>query len=1235
LLGGGTGWTWNQLHRIANWRFRTQLLVLVAAAMLPLAGVIVYGLLAHYDETQAQSREIVRILADKAADRISDNLKDSQRVLRSLAARPLVRAMTAGPCDQALAEAASLLTRFIGINLRSLNGDAVCSTTSATFASAAVAQAPWFKAGLASTGFHASGAIFGPRHTRWTAVLTQVVRDSDGEKAGLLVAPVDLMQLQELVLSGAPKDAVISVIDQNGRYLMRTADPARWVGTDARNPEVAEESWRQPLAFLQAHGPDGVARLYAATSVDWLGWRVMAGLPEDVVFAGNREQLALSVGVLLACLAAALALGRVIARRIEAPLRELERVARTASSAPEARGGSEVAAVARGLQRVVQSRDLSLEQLQESESRLRGIVESAMDAVVTIDERQRIVQFNPAAEAMFGYAERDIRGQPLERLLPERVREAHARHVREFGASGATGRRMGALGTLTGRRADGSEFPIEASISQQRLPGRRLYTAILRDVTDRVEAERRLRRQNDFYGALSQTNHAIVHARDAGLLMQEICRICVEHGHAKIAYIGLVEARRVAPAVWAGPAEEFLDGLSIPLDSAQPEGNGPIAELVRNGRPAIVNDFLADPRTLPWRERAARLGTRATAAFAFRRGGKVAGVLSLHVTEPGFFDPPLVALLEEMVNDLSFALDNLDRQVARLEAEQRRRAAMERFETIFNATPAATTISSLDDGTVLAVNDAACALYGYKREEMVGRTAQALEMWAGPQEREGFHRRVSAERRVSGHEVRLRRRSGELRDVQMSAELIDFLDQPCVLAISNDVTERKRYEARIEYLATHDGLTDLPNRNLMQDRIEQVISHARRVGRQVAVLYLDLDRFKVVNDGFGHPFGDALLKAAGERLRGVVRPGDTIARQSGDEFLILLADLRRPEDVFLVARKVLEAFEAPLTLDGREVHVSFSIGISVFPQDGETANALITNADVAMYRAKDLGGKTYQYFTREMSEETRQRVDLETQLQVALARNQMHLAYQPKVDLASGRIIGCEALLRWTHPELGAVSPARFIPAAEDSGLIVPIGDWVLRSACAQNKAWLDAGLAPVSVSVNLSVRQFLQQDVVAWVQDALRQSALPARQLELELTESLIAQNTEKVIATISQLKAMGVRLSIDDFGTGYSSLSYLKRFRVDTLKIDQSFIRHLLTERDDAAIAVAVVSLAHSLGMKAIAEGVETAEHCEFLRRHGCDEIQGYYFAKPVPAAEFEAMLRSGKRLQAVAAG
>src|SRR5258708_15036259 len=555
------------------------------------------------------------------------------------------------------------------------------------------------------------------------------------------------------------------------------------------------------------------------------------------------------------------------------------------------------------------------------------------------------------------------------------------------------------------------------------------------------------------------------------------------------------------------------------------------------------------------------------------------------------------------------------------------REAEARVQKIFHLSPTATSISSLDDGRLLEVNDAFCVLFGFSREELVGRTMLEMGLLADPEARAAIGDRFRADRRLRDYELQVRLRSGELRNVLVNAEIMDIIGQPRGLVTINDITDRKRYEARIEYLANHDELTGLPNRALIRDRIQQALAQARRSGTQLALMLLDVDRFKVINDGYGHPFGDALLKETACRLGNLMREGDTVARLGGDEFLVLLPNLRRSADAYVVAQKILDSFERPLRIESQEAHVKTSIGVALFPQDGQDVDTLIMNADVAMYRSKELGGSVYQFHNTEMGRENLRRLQLEKHFRVALARRELALRYQPKVDIISGRITGCEALVGWSNAELGAVPAAQFIPVAEESGLIVPIGDWVLHTACSQNKAWQDAGLPPTTVAVNLSARQFLHQDVVAWVMDTLARTGLAPDMLELELTESLIAEDPDKVAATIKQLRAAGVKFSIDDFGTGYSSLSYLKRFPVDSLKIDHSFVQNVGSEPDDEAISLAVISLAHSLRLRVIAEGVETAQQCDFLRVHGCDEIQGYYFSRPLPAEEFAAVACIGK--------
>lgn len=442
--------------------------------------------------------------------------------------------------------------------------------------------------------------------------------------------------------------------------------------------------------------------------------------------------------------------------------------------------------------------------------------------------------------------------------------------------------------------------------------------------------------------------------------------------------------------------------------------------------------------------------------------------------------------------------------------------------------------------------------------------------------------------------------------------------------LKREIEERKQYEARIEYLATHDALTNLANRNLLGDRVAQAMAHARRDGLLLAVLFLDLDRFKSINDSFGHELGDALLLEVSNRLKQVVRDGDTVARQGGDEFIILLTDIASPQDVLAVAHKIFHAFSTPFMIRGRELFITTSIGATIYPDDGEDMPSLLRNADTAMYLAKEEQGNTFQFYSREMSVRAMERAELEAALRRALDRKEFELFYQPRVTADSGRIIGAEALIRWRHPELGLVSPTRFIPMAEELGLIVPIGDWVLRTACAQNKAWQEEGLPAISISVNLSAGQFQHEGLVDSISHALRSMQLDARHLELELTESMVMNSAELFITKLNDLKNLGVQLSIDDFGTGYSSLGYLKRFPLHHLKIDQSFVRDIATDTDDAAITSTVISLGHSLNLKVIAEGVETEEQVAFLRDHNCDEMQGYYFSRPVPAPEFAVLLQ-----------
>jgi len=444
--------------------------------------------------------------------------------------------------------------------------------------------------------------------------------------------------------------------------------------------------------------------------------------------------------------------------------------------------------------------------------------------------------------------------------------------------------------------------------------------------------------------------------------------------------------------------------------------------------------------------------------------------------------------------------------------------------------------------------------------------------------------------------------------------------------VFRDVSTARAMAAEMTYSAQHDFLTGLPNRMLLNDRVSQAIVLAPRHSNKVAILFLDLDGFKHINDSLGHPIGDKLLQSIAKRLVDCVRSSDTVSRQGGDEFVVLLSEVHRPEDAAISALRILQAVAEAHPIDQHDLHVTASIGVSVYPDDGQDAETLIKNADTAMYQAKENGRQSYQFFKPAMNVRAVERQSIEENLRRALERQEFALHYQPKINLRTGEISGAEALLRWMHPVRGPVSPAQFIPVAEDCGLILPIGQWVLREACRQARAWADAGLPLATMAVNISSMEFREDNFIESVFTTLSETGLDPKSLELELTESVLMKRAESAASILETLRARGVHIAVDDFGTGYSSLSYLRKFPIDALKIDQSFVRQITSAPDDTTIVTAVISMGRSLKLRVVAEGVETQEELAFLQARLCDEAQGYYFSHPVPPQQFAKLLKSG---------
>jgi diguanylate cyclase (GGDEF)-like protein/PAS domain S-box-containing protein len=521
------------------------------------------------------------------------------------------------------------------------------------------------------------------------------------------------------------------------------------------------------------------------------------------------------------------------------------------------------------------------------------------------------------------------------------------------------------------------------------------------------------------------------------------------------------------------------------------------------------------------------------------------------------------------------------------------------------------------DGITVFESPAASRILGYAPGQLIGRNpfVSTIHPRDVGRVREVFAQVVRGEIQPAPVEFRFRRANGSWIHLEaVGTNLLHYPGIEGVVLTSRDITQRKLAEERIQYLAQHDTLTDLPNRVLMRDRLNISMAQAQRWHQVIAAMLIDLDRFKVLNDTFGPVVGDEILREMAERLRQCTREGDTVARLGGDEFMILLPNLASARGAATVAQKVLQSVAQPLEVGGQEVFLSASIGVSLYPDDAADADDLIRNADTAMYSAKRRGRNNYQFYTEDLNLQMRERLVIEHGLRLAEQRNELRLVYQPKIELGQRTVTGLEALVRWHHPALGLIMPDRFIPIAEETGLIVPIGEWVLRTACQQIRAWCDEGLH-LRVSVNLSARQFRQENLAQTICRILAETGVPPQYLELEITESDVMENAESAIATLNELKGKGVDISIDDFGTGYSSLSYLKRFPLDILKIDRSFVRDVPANEDDAAIVGAIIALARSMDIKVVAEGVETESQADFLDRSGCDSAQGHFFSPPVP--------------------
>ncbi|MBI5320233.1 GAF domain-containing protein [Bradyrhizobium sp.] len=809
---------------------------------------------------------------------------------------------------------------------------------------------------------------------------------------------------------------------------------------------------------------------------------------------------------------------------------------------------------------------------------------------------------------------------------------------------------------------------------------------------DRADEKARTEAQKErlarMLSALSATNEALVRARSRTELFELVCEAAAQGGKFTTTSIALArpDSDFMEIVAAAGSRTENARLVRISISAAHPEGRGLSGTAFRSGKPCISNDYLANPATQVFRTRALQDGSKSGASFPLVVSGRVIGVMLFASSEKDTFTPEFVELLERMTNNVSFALKNFDRadEKARTEEQKERLARMlgalsDTNEAIVRAKSPAQLFQFVCEAAAQGGRFTSASIALTRPDSDFFEVVAA----GGPTSDKARQMRISTDpakpegRGLSGRAFRagkaciandylaernapIFQTAARLQGAQSGAsfplftagnvvgvmlfvstekntftpefvELLQRLTANISFALENfgRAEEKRRADERIEYLASHDSLTGLPNREMFNGLLRHTIETAQRHARKFSVLFIDLDRFKVINDSLGHEAGDMLLVEVAHRLRGALRASDVVARLGGDEFVVILEEAGERDDIERISGELLSALSQPVQLIGHECHTTASIGIALYPSDGIDAQTLTKNADMAMYLAKEDGKNGFRFFSRDVKVQSIERLTLETALRRALERDQFSLHYQPKVDMLTGQITGVEALLRWQHPDFGMVSPMQFIPLAEETGLIVPIGRWVLKEACAQNMAWQRRGLQPVSMAVNLSPRQFADPHLLQDVDEALVASGMSPVLLQLEVTESMVMRNVSRAVRVLDAIQSRGIRIAIDDFGTGHSSMSLMKQFPIDTIKIDRSFVRDLAEDPEDQAIAQAIISMGKALGMTVVAEGVETVEQQTFLRDHGCDEMQGFIVSRPVPARDLAELLRASVEL------
>jgi len=863
--------------------------------------------------------------------------------------------------------------------------------------------------------------------------------------------------------------------------------------------------------------------------------------------------------------------------------------------------------------------DMTDARIAEQKNQMMGVMlDQSINEIHIIDSRTlHFIHVNQGCVDNLGYRLEELVNRSILEIYPEYCSASYARLIRPL-LSGDQSRLH--FETIH-RRKDGSCYPVEVWLQLYRNTPDSLV-AIALDVTQRKNHEEKIKRLNNFYATLSKINQAIVQINNEADLFETVCKISAQINHVKMAWIGLPDAggHLLYAVAAAGERLDCLHQQRIPLQADTPQDLCPTSRAFIESRIIVVNDFRNDAETpagLSMIEKSQ--GWESCCAIPITLNRQPYAVLSVYSNQQNFFDLEVLDLLAELGLDLSFALNMYAQDAARRSAEKK----LELSARVFHQSQEAIVIID-SDKKIVSVNQGFTRITGYEEREVLGKKPR---IFSSGLHNKNFNRSMWKSLTETGFwqgEMVDRKKEGSLYTAWLTITLVRNEDGRFVnfIGIFSDITQYKTAKQQIERLAHYDVLTGLPNRLLFKARIDHEIVIAERHKKTFALLFIDLDHFKNINDALGHSVGDQVLIEVGKRLISAVRDEDTVARVGGDEFNVQLMDCDW-QGAAKTANHIIALMAEPIQYEHYQLYIKPSIGISLYPENGDSYETLTRNADTALYQAKIQGRNQYRFFTKAMQNQMQRRMEIEHQLRHALERNELALYFQPQIDTQTRQINGAEALLRWQHPEWGMVSPSEFIPVAEECGLILSIGDWVLEQSIAHASQWHLDGF-PLTVAVNLSLAQFRADTLYEKIKTTLARYQLAPRFLELELTESVAMQNVEMAIEITRQLTELGIEISIDDFGTGYSSLNYLQRFSLHKLKIDQSFTKEMLHNKESENIVDAIISLAKSLNLKTIAEGVENEQQLSLFKQKQCDEIQGYYFSPPLPADEFNRLIK-----------